>query len=116
MSARISDFAAPLLPAGFYYKTFMWPAWAWRRWYEPAIRAMAGLGRAPAAQLMPTPTRSVTRIAMFLSLVPARRAWPPRAPPRMKVPAFMLCDEQAELGGSLLGTAQRFSQMRRGSN
>ena len=34
-----------LLPAGFYYKTFMWPNW---RVFEPAIRRMAGLGRAPA--------------------------------------------------------------------
>ena len=37
---------ASLLPAGFYYKTFMWPSW---RWYEPAIRRMAGMGRAPLA-------------------------------------------------------------------
>ncbi|MGH8275484.1 MAG: (2Fe-2S)-binding protein, partial [Steroidobacteraceae bacterium] len=33
-----------LLPAGFYYKTFKWPSW---RWFEPAIRRMAGLGHAP---------------------------------------------------------------------
>ena len=34
-----------LLPAGFYYKTFKWPSW---RLFEPAIRRMAGLGRAPS--------------------------------------------------------------------
>jgi sarcosine oxidase, subunit alpha len=33
-----------LLPAGFYYKTFKWPNW---HWFEPAIRRMAGMGRAP---------------------------------------------------------------------
>jgi sarcosine oxidase subunit alpha len=44
-----NDLLAPALPAGFYYKTFMWPAWGWRRLYEPMIRRMAGLGRAPAA-------------------------------------------------------------------
>ncbi|HUE12366.1 MAG TPA: 2Fe-2S iron-sulfur cluster-binding protein, partial [Steroidobacteraceae bacterium] len=33
-----------LLPAGFYYKTFKWPSW---HLFEPAIRRMAGLGRAP---------------------------------------------------------------------
>ena len=33
-----------LLPAGFYYKTFKWPNWAL---FEPAIRRMAGMGRAP---------------------------------------------------------------------
>src|SRR5437016_4020275 len=32
------------LPAGFYYKTFMWPSW---HVFEPAIRRMAGLGQAP---------------------------------------------------------------------
>src|SRR5215470_11919691 len=38
-----------LLPAGFYYKTFMWPAApsAWMK-YEHLIRAAAGMGRAPA--------------------------------------------------------------------
>src|SRR5690349_1106518 len=36
---------APLLPAGFTYKSFMWPRSFWRRLYEPAIRRMAGLGR-----------------------------------------------------------------------
>ncbi len=34
-----------LLPAGFYYKTFMWPGW---RYYEPWIRRAAGLAAAPA--------------------------------------------------------------------
>ncbi len=33
-----------LLPAGFYYKTFMWPNW---HLFEPAIRRAAGLGHAP---------------------------------------------------------------------
>ena len=35
---------APLLPAGFYYKTFMWPARHWLFW-ERFIRPMAGHGR-----------------------------------------------------------------------
>ena len=38
---------APLFPAGFYYKTFLWPAAFWKALYEPALRRMAGLGRAP---------------------------------------------------------------------
>ena len=40
----VNDLAAPLLTAGFYYKTFMWPASFWEKLYEPAIRAAAGLG------------------------------------------------------------------------
>ncbi len=35
-----------LFPAGFYYKTFMWPASMWP-FYEHFIRHMAGMGRAP---------------------------------------------------------------------
>ncbi len=37
-----------ILPAGFYYKTFMWPAKLWTT-YEHIIRKSAGLGKAPAA-------------------------------------------------------------------
>ncbi|MGC6497671.1 MAG: sarcosine oxidase subunit alpha family protein [Candidatus Puniceispirillaceae bacterium] len=40
----INDLAAPLLSAGFYYKTFMWPKAFWEKLYEPLIRAAAGLG------------------------------------------------------------------------
>ncbi|WP_299133755.1 sarcosine oxidase subunit alpha family protein [uncultured Amaricoccus sp.] len=40
----INDLAAPLLGAGFYYKTFMWPKSFWEKVYEPAIRRAAGLG------------------------------------------------------------------------
>jgi methylglutamate dehydrogenase subunit C len=38
---------SPILTAGFYYKTFMWPASFWEKVYEPFIRRAAGLGRAP---------------------------------------------------------------------
>ena len=42
----INSLVSPLLVAGFYYKTFMWPAAFWEKVYEPAIRRAAGLGRA----------------------------------------------------------------------
>ncbi len=42
----INGLLAPILAAGFYYKTFMWPAAFWERVYEPLIRRAAGLGRA----------------------------------------------------------------------
>ncbi len=38
---------ARLLPAGFYYKTFMHPRAAWKHVYEPLIRRAAGLGQPP---------------------------------------------------------------------
>ncbi len=34
-------------PAGFYYKTFMYPRAAWKHVFEPIIRKAAGLGSAP---------------------------------------------------------------------
>ena len=40
----IIDFLSPLVGAGFYYKTFMWPKAFWEKFYEPAIRNAAGLG------------------------------------------------------------------------
>jgi heterotetrameric sarcosine oxidase alpha subunit len=40
-----ASWLGPLLAAGFYYKTFMWPASFWERVYEPLIRRAAGLGR-----------------------------------------------------------------------
>ncbi|MSQ54131.1 MAG: sarcosine oxidase subunit alpha family protein [Betaproteobacteria bacterium] len=48
-AGAINDVLSPLIPAGFYNKTFMWPASFWKNVYEPAIRAAAGLGRAPDA-------------------------------------------------------------------
>ena len=40
----ITDLMSPFLTAGFYYKTFMWPKALWEKFYEPVIRASAGLG------------------------------------------------------------------------
>ncbi|OIQ29837.1 MAG: sarcosine oxidase subunit alpha [Alphaproteobacteria bacterium MedPE-SWcel] len=45
----VNDLAAPFLGAGFYYKTFMWPAPLWEKLYEPIIRRAAGLGALPGA-------------------------------------------------------------------
>ena len=45
----VNQLFAPIFGAGFYYKTFMWPASFWEKVYEPAIRRAAGLGRAATA-------------------------------------------------------------------
>ncbi len=45
MGAINSTFSR-FLPAGFYYKTFMWPPAFWEKVYEPLIRRAAGMGRA----------------------------------------------------------------------
>ncbi|MBP2548687.1 sarcosine oxidase subunit alpha [Neorhizobium galegae] len=50
----VNSLFSPFLSAGFYYKTFMWPASFWEKVYEPLIRRAAGLGRAVMA---PDPDR-----------------------------------------------------------
>ncbi|MBT3559370.1 MAG: sarcosine oxidase subunit alpha family protein [Rhodospirillales bacterium] len=43
---EINSLFARFLPAGFYYKTFMWPPKLWM-WYEERIRHAAGMGVSP---------------------------------------------------------------------
>jgi sarcosine oxidase, subunit alpha len=43
----INNAMARFLPAGFYYKTFMFPRFAWKHVFEPVIRRSAGLGKVP---------------------------------------------------------------------
>jgi len=50
----INNLLNKFFPAGFYYKTFMWPKNFWYKIYEPIIRKAAGLGVAP---LKPDPDR-----------------------------------------------------------
>ena len=89
------------IPAGFYYKTFMWPAKAWDRLYEPFIRAAAGLGRAPTA---PDPDIYDNRFAHCEVLVVG--AGPAGLAAAMAAAKgggrVILVDEQAQVGGSLL--------------
>jgi len=50
----VNNLLNKFFPAGFYYKTFMWPKNFWYKIYEPIIRKAAGLGVAP---LKPDPDR-----------------------------------------------------------
>ena len=43
----LNKYLARFLPAGFYYKMFMYPRSFWKHVYEPFIRQSAGLGRVP---------------------------------------------------------------------
>jgi sarcosine oxidase subunit alpha len=43
---EVNNKLSRFFPAGFYYKTFMWPQAMWGR-YESVIRSAAGLGKAP---------------------------------------------------------------------
>jgi len=96
----VNSIASPLFAAGFYYKTFMWPKAAWKKLYEPNIRAAAGLGVSPD---QPDPDHYSSRYAHCEVLVvgggPAGLAAAlAAAESGLRV---VLCDEQAEFGGSL---------------
>ncbi len=99
---RVNDRLSAFFPAGFYYKTFMWPRRAWKSLYEPVIRRAAGLGVAPT---QPDPDRYLQRYAHCDVLVvgagPAGIAAALAA--ARSGSRVMLCDESSEFGGSLLG-------------
>ena len=99
----VSGMFGRLMPAGFYYKTFMWPKGLWMK-YEHYIRKAAGLGIAPS---LPDADRYDKMNAhcdvlvvgggpagLAAALVAGRRG-----------ARVMLVDEQNEFGGSLLQTA-----------
>jgi heterotetrameric sarcosine oxidase alpha subunit len=100
----LNSLLAPIFVAGFYYKTFMWPASLWERLYEPLIRKAAGLGRAAGAN---DPDHYEHAYAFCDVLVigagPAGLA-AARAAARTGA-RVIICDEDFRLGGRL--TAER---------
>ncbi len=97
----VNSLLAPVLAAGFYYKTFMWPASFWEKIYEPMIRRAAGLGRA-SGEADPDLYDKVTAHCDVLvigggaaGLIAALAAG--RAGARV-----ILCDEDFQLGGRCL--------------
>ncbi len=101
MSARLNEAIASFLPAGFYYKTFMWPAAAWKRLYEPLIRRAAGLGRAPEQPDADRYTQVYAHCdVLVVGAGPAGLAAALAA--ARSGAKVIFCDEQSEMGGSLL--------------
>ncbi len=100
----INSLLSPFIPAGFYYKTFMWPRRAWRSLYEPKIRSAAGLGRAPE---LADPDAYATRFAhcdvLIVGAGPSGLAAAKAA--AVRGARVMLCEEQPQFGGSLLADA-----------
>ena len=99
----INNAVSRLIPAGFYYKTFMWPPtprW-WLR-YEHVIRRAAGLGRAAT---LPDPAHYEHQYAhcdvLVIGAGPAGLA-AARAAANAGA-RVLVCDEGPMFGGSLVG-------------
>ncbi|MEM5420737.1 MULTISPECIES: sarcosine oxidase subunit alpha family protein [Paraburkholderia] len=88
------------LPAGFYYKTFMWPRKWWPK-YEEKIRDAAGLGKAPEVRDADRYDKCFAHCDVLVvgggpaGLAAAHTAGATGA-------RVILVDDQRELGGSLL--------------
>jgi len=99
----LADRAAPLLPAGFYYKTFLA---GWERVWERLLRRMAGLGRAPE---LPDPSRyDKTHAHCDVLVVGGGPAGLTAALAAGRTGArVILVDSDVEFGGSLLRLGQQ---------
>jgi sarcosine oxidase, subunit alpha len=98
----VNDLMSRLLPAGFYYKTFMWPA-SWWMTYEHVIRRAAGLGVAPD---QPDPdTYDQMHSHCDVLIVGAGAAGLAAALAAGRTGArVLIADEQSEMGGTLLSS------------
>ena len=100
----VNGLLGALLPAGFYYKTFMWPSTWWMK-YEYFIRQAAGLGRAPTGPDPDTYDKSWAHCDVLVvgagpsGLAAAYAAGRTGA-------RVLVVDERPEPGGHLLGTRQ----------
>ena len=103
-AGAVNGLLGALLPAGFYYKTFMWPGRWWMK-YEYFIRRAAGLGRAPSGPDPDSYDKSYGHCDVLVigagpsGLAAAHAAGRTGA-------RVLVVDERSEPGGHLLGTRQ----------
>ncbi len=103
----VNSFVSSLLPSGFYYKTFMWPA-SWWMMYEHFIRKIAGLGKAPLERDPENYDRLHIHCDIFIAgggasgLIAAYKA-------ALSGADVIIADEDNEWGGSLLYSSAKLN-------
>lgn len=97
--SRVLDRFANFIPAGFYYKTFLWPGW---HIFEPRIRAMSGLGCLDPGHQPPADCPQINSHCdvLVIGAGPAGLAAAVSASSAGK--NVVLVDDQLEPGGTLL--------------
>ncbi len=98
----INNLLSPIFAAGFYYKTFMWPASFWEKIYEPMIRRAAGLGRA-AGLPDPDPYEKSTAFCDVLVIGGGEAGIAAALQAARGGKRVILCDEDFLLGGQAIG-------------
>ncbi len=86
-----------LFGAGFYYKTFFWPTW---RTYEPLIRKLAGLGKAPRTCNLPRPSVEYISCDVLVAGGGAAGLLAARTAARSGA-SVVLCEREPFFGGEL---------------
>ena len=97
----VNSLIAPIIGAGFYYKTFMWPAAFWEKLYEPLIRRAAGLGRAAAA-VDPDHYEKAHAFCDVLVIGSGPAGLMAALSAGRSGARVILCEEDSRLGGSLI--------------
>ena len=93
------DRLSPFLPAGFYYKTFLWPDW---HRFEPRIRAMAGLGRLDPAHEPPADSPAMNARCDVLVVGAGRSGLLAAHDAALAGDSVILVDDRFEPGGTML--------------
>ena len=93
------DRLAPVLPAGFYYKTFLWPRW---ETFEGPIRAMAGLGRIDPNNRPPADNPQINARCDLLVVGAGPAGLAAAAVVARAGRVVFLIDDHAEIGGQLV--------------
>ena len=104
-AGAVSARFARIMPAGFYYKTFMWPQGAWRA-YEYFIRRAAGFGKAPESP-DPDTYETVERHCDVLVVGGGPAGLAAALAAGRSGARVILADEQTEFGGALLSRRER---------
>lgn len=104
----IGKLGGKLMPPGFYYKTFMAPASMWMT-YERYIRKSAGLGRSPG-EPDPDIYDHLNRHCDVLIIGAGPAGLASALVAARSGARVLVCDEQEELGGSLLDSHQTLDE------
>jgi len=99
-ASAINNFFQRMLPAGFYYKTFMWPPKLWM-YYEHHIRNAAGMGESPR-EVDPDWYEQIHLHADVLVCGGGASGLMAALSAAKSGGRVIIADEQSEMGGALL--------------